>query len=65
MDAIEKDLSEAEAKAFYIFLESERRRHIEDVEFIASRLNRLELKYGFTRQDCWKMRIAADEFVRW
>jgi len=44
--AVEK-LNEAEAKAYILFLESEKCRHQEDITFIIRRINEVKQRFGW------------------
>ena len=40
-------LTKAEARAYILFLESEKRRHQEDMEFITRRVNEVKKRFGW------------------
>lgn len=64
MDAVQKNLPPEVAYGFWLFLESERMRHLEDVVLIEKRQGIIERKYKMSEQKKLELMAASEEFIK-
>ena len=63
MDAIKAKLPRAVALGYYLFLESEKERHLEDVSMILNRQQAIMVKYEITESERLDLIEKSKDFV--